>query len=978
MNQPSWIGKKLKDRYQIESLLGQGGMSAVYKAYDPNLRREVAVKLIHQHLSGDPEFVRRFEDEAAAVARLSHPNIVDVYDFDHDGDVYFMVLEYLRGETLQQRLRRLNEEDRRMPLEEVIKIGAQVCEAVDYAHQVGVIHRDLKPANVMISPEGKAVLMDFGIVKIVGEQRHTATGTVLGTALYMSPEQVRGDAVDHRSDIYSLGVMLFEMLSGKPPFEAESAMTVMRMHLEEPVPDILELAPNVPEAMLDILNKALAKFPDARYQTAGDLAADLRAVLAAYPTGRARTPAAETLPPQAVAPPAVSAPPARESQIPYRESEFPGRESKIPARESESPVRESAPPAEPQKRSRRSCLMIGGIALLALVCLGAAAFAAISFIGKSGRGEVAIRVQPSTVQAGNTFEVQVTIRNPRRSPLQLDALYVPPRLSRAAEVLEITPKPEDRRPTKDGLRLTYNLEVPPQGEVSITVRLRASQPGDYVAPLGVEFSRGFVEQPMRVLIQPGEQSQQPQATPAPVEAATAAPVGGSLPTDAPLGSVPYEAVVQIIAMVDVDGSVEPGWSGSGTILTPDGLILTNAHVVLSDKYYRVQGLQIAMTTSQDNPPEPRYYAEVLQADADLDIAVLRITTDLDGNPVDAASLNLPYVPLGNSDDLNLGDAITILGYPGIGGATITLTRGEVSGFTAESGRGNRAFIKTSATIAGGNSGGLAANAEGYLVGVPTQLGYGGDDQYVDCRTLADTNRDGRIDENDDCVPTGGFINALRPVNLARPLIEAALRGEKNIAGAEAPPPTPSGEMPSSGSAVYQDDFSSSSSGWDEFDGDNGATFYANGAYHIRVDSTKYYVWGNPGQSFSDALVSVQARPVRPVGDADFGVICRYQNKDNFYALEISEDGYYAIWKEEGGEYTALVEWAASDAIPVDGSPVTIQAACVGDTLTLAVNDVVIAEVQDTSFSSGDIGLLAGTWNTGGVEIEFDNVVVYAP
>ncbi|NJN44628.1 MAG: serine/threonine protein kinase [Anaerolineae bacterium] len=219
MSQPSWIGHALNNRYKIEEELGAGGMSAVYKANDPNLKRIVAIKLIHPHLSKDPEFVRRFEAEAAAVAQLRHSNIIQVYDFNHDGDTYYMVLEFVPGETLQARLKRLVGDKRKLSIEEVVKYAAQICEAADYAHKRGMVHRDIKPANVMLDIHNNAILMDFGIVRIVGGTNHTATGAVVGTALYMSPEQIRGEHPDHRADIYSLGVMLFEMAGGRPPLQ---------------------------------------------------------------------------------------------------------------------------------------------------------------------------------------------------------------------------------------------------------------------------------------------------------------------------------------------------------------------------------------------------------------------------------------------------------------------------------------------------------------------------------------------------------------------------------------------------------------------------------------------------------------------------------------------------------------------------------------------------------------------------------------
>lgn len=278
MAKSNWIGKSLSGRYKIEGILGQGGMSAVYKATDPNLKRVVAVKLIHAHLSDDPDFVKRFEEEATAVAQLRHPNIIQVYDFNNDDDNFYMVLEFVPGETLQEHLKRLNKDGRRLSVTKAIEYIADICDAVDYAHQRGLIHRDIKPANMMLNVMGQAILMDFGIAKIVGGQRHTATGAVVGTAMYMAPEQIKGESPDRRADVYSLGVTQFEMLAGRPPFEADSAMTLMMMHINDPVPDIRNLNPDVPDDLKAVINKALAKDPNDRYQSAAQMAAALRNV----------------------------------------------------------------------------------------------------------------------------------------------------------------------------------------------------------------------------------------------------------------------------------------------------------------------------------------------------------------------------------------------------------------------------------------------------------------------------------------------------------------------------------------------------------------------------------------------------------------------------------------------------------------------------------------------------------------------------
>lgn len=280
MSSPTWIGQTLNGRYLIQELLGQGGMSAVYKAADPNLKRVVAIKLIHPHLATDAQFVQRFQEEATAVASLRHPNIVQVFDFSSDKDVSYMVLEFIPGETLQDNLRRLAAQNRSMEIKQAIKITLNMCDALAYAHQRGMIHRDIKPANIMLDVYGQAILMDFGIVKILGGAQHTATGAVMGTARYMSPELIRAEPADQRADIYSLGVTLYEMLSGKTPFDADSAMTLMMMHLNDPVPDPRSLRKDLPPAMVAILNRCLAKDRNQRYQSVSDLANDLKQVQA--------------------------------------------------------------------------------------------------------------------------------------------------------------------------------------------------------------------------------------------------------------------------------------------------------------------------------------------------------------------------------------------------------------------------------------------------------------------------------------------------------------------------------------------------------------------------------------------------------------------------------------------------------------------------------------------------------------------------
>jgi serine/threonine-protein kinase len=393
MSQPAWIGRTLGGRYVIEALLGQGGMSAVYRATDPNLRRAVAIKLIHPHLTSDPDFVRRFEAEAAAVAQLRHPNLIQVYDFNHDNGTYYMVLEFVPGETLHTRLARITNAGRALPTAEILAIGIDVAEGIEYAHQRGLIHRDIKPANIMINPAGQAVLMDFGIAKIMGSAAHTATGTVMGTAQYISPEQVRGERPTTRSDIYSLGVTLFEMAAGRPPFEGDSAMSIMLKHVNEPVPDLAKFNPRLPPDLVAIVRHTLEKEPDRRMPSGAALAAALRQVQARLEAG-----AATVVEPPA-ARPAAAAPRAEPAGAGGPAVPPPVFSGPVPGPAAAAPTPAAAPSAPPRKLP---LWLLAGVPALLLLCVAAVALAVLSQLGGGGRDDRATATVPSVAQATQT------------------------------------------------------------------------------------------------------------------------------------------------------------------------------------------------------------------------------------------------------------------------------------------------------------------------------------------------------------------------------------------------------------------------------------------------------------------------------------------------------------------------------------------------------------------------------------------------
>jgi eukaryotic-like serine/threonine-protein kinase len=269
-------GDLIAGRYELLELIGRGGMSSVWKAHDRLLDRTVAIKVMHEQFTNDEEYVERFRREARSVAQLSHPNIVTVIDRGEDEGRQYIVFEYVEGENLKQLLERTGP----MPVRDALLLMLQMARALGFAHERGLIHRDVKPQNVLLNEDGQAKMTDFGIARSVDVEGVTITGTVLGTSEYIAPEQARGQRVDALTDVYSLGVVLYELLTGGVPFQGENFVSVALKHVNEPAPSVLEQRPDCPPRVGLLIERAMAKRPEQRFASMDELVQELESCLA--------------------------------------------------------------------------------------------------------------------------------------------------------------------------------------------------------------------------------------------------------------------------------------------------------------------------------------------------------------------------------------------------------------------------------------------------------------------------------------------------------------------------------------------------------------------------------------------------------------------------------------------------------------------------------------------------------------------------
>jgi hypothetical protein len=353
VSRPPQPGDLIADRYELEELVGTGGMSSVFRAHDRQLERLVAVKILHEHYAADPEYLERFRREARAVAKLSHPNIVTVIDRGDDGGRQYIVFEHVEGENLKELVLRSG----RLPVRRALELALAIAEGLAFAHDHGLVHRDVKPQNVLLNREGEVKVTDFGIARSLHmDHGVTQTGTVLGTGEYLAPEQASGKPVSGATDVYSLGVVLWELLAGDVPFVGENFVAVALRHVNEPAPSLRERRPDVPPRLEAAVDRALAKDPAHRFPSMTAFAKELRACLAEVDGHAPPPPAEDDVGLTLVTPPA---------QAP----------AGAPAQR-----RRARPPA--RSRRRRPWAW----ALLALAVAGAA-FAAVVLLGGSGRND---------------------------------------------------------------------------------------------------------------------------------------------------------------------------------------------------------------------------------------------------------------------------------------------------------------------------------------------------------------------------------------------------------------------------------------------------------------------------------------------------------------------------------------------------------------------------------------------------------------
>jgi len=436
-------------------------------------------------------------------------------------------------------------------------------------------------------------------------------------------------------------------------------------------------------------------------------------------------------------------------------------------------------------------------------------------------------------------------------------------------------------------------------------------------------------------------------------------------------ATPSQALVQIKALVDVEGEEQIGWKASGALISPDGLILTSARAVLGSRFYPVKDLIVALTVTPDAPPVEKYRASIVQVDEELDVAVLKLRTDLAGTPLDYSSLQLPALAVASTVSAYLpGEPLDFWGYTADEEAMVSQLEGLVVGVQSAEQTGNQARILTSYQAEGEYLGWIATNSIGEIIGLAGPVRVGAN---LTCQALLDSNRDGLRDNQDACVPAGGSLSELLPADSFANSLAAAYQGEIGFqrSQADGTPFSPAGEV------IAKDEFSPAVGRWHIFHDELGSAQIKDGQMVLWVNSPFSVVWSTVDYAYESMSISATAQVLAGSGDGDFGLICGMLDGQHFTSLEVSEDGYFSIWKRSGSQTIILVEWIYAEIIAAGGA-LQLSAECSSESLKFAVNNSLLADVIDPQFTPGTVGLMAGTLASSNLSVGFDNVEIRIP
>lgn len=580
---------------------------------------------------------------------------------------------------------------------------------------------------------------------------------------------------------------------------------------------------------------------------------------------------------------------------------------------------------------------------------------------KSEETFMSVRLTGQTLSQGQHFDLELSFENKRATNINVESIVLPSVFVQAVNLLGTHPAMPRAINSQGDWVFDYQRKIAPEGKERVSFSFETVSNGRFDG-LGQVKTR-----------------EQTQNFDLHLSVVGVNPVGWKPGAAKPLPDDPSEvdpalSVVKIDAMAEVKGQRMLVWSGSGTIISPDGLILTSADLVLSDRYFQVSELVVSLSVDPQNAPVPTYHAAIVQADLNLGLAVIKPWETLSGKSLEYAFLDLPAIPLGDSTAVEQGQGLQALGYVNLkDDPLLQLSMINVNDFGAEFPFGERVLIHASEALPAGMNGAPVLNESGKLVAVPVHKSpITFDPNTVECKVLVDANRDGRMDGLDPCHHVNLPIDTLRPIHVALPLIEAARRGEVKIVSAS----HNEGLQQAPGVLAGLDDFSDNQNHWKVEKNAAGEQSFLGGMYLNRLNEASAFLVSTVDFAYEDMLLETDVRLIAPTDSGEMGLVCGARN-DEMTVFAISENGYYAIWRMKGDQMRYLYEWRYSPLIDTR-DVLRLSARCNRATLELAVNGTVLTRVADPTFMPGLSGLYVASWQKDGLLVGFDSFSVSIP